>query len=47
MGYSLHILAEVEQCDIYLGLFGNEYGYEDADGLSPTEREFDVATLHH
>jgi predicted HTH transcriptional regulator len=40
-------LAEVEQCDIYLGLFGNEYGYEDADGLSPTEREFDAATLHH
>jgi hypothetical protein len=40
-------LAEVEQCDIYLGLFGNEYGYEDADGLSATEREFDAATLHH
>jgi hypothetical protein len=35
-------LAEVEQCDIYLALFGNEYGYEDedADGLSPTEHEF-------
>lgn len=37
-------LAEVEQCDIYPGLFGNKYGYEDADGLYPTEREFDAAT---
>jgi len=23
-------LQEVEQCDIYLGIFGNEYGFEDA-----------------
>jgi predicted HTH transcriptional regulator len=37
-------LAEVDHSDIYLGLFGNEYGYEDADGRSPTEREFDRAT---
>ncbi len=36
--------AEVEQCDIYPGLFGNKYGYEDADVLTPTEREFDAAT---
>jgi len=34
-------LQELEQCDIYLGIFGNEYGFEDADGISPTEREFD------
>lgn len=39
-------LAEVERCDIYLGLFGYEYGYEDAQGVSPTEREFDHATKH-
>lgn len=37
-------LAEVSQCDIYLGLFGNEYGWENADGYSPTHREFLEAT---
>jgi predicted HTH transcriptional regulator len=37
-------LAEVDACDVYLGLFGNEYGFEDAAGISPTEREFDQAT---
>ena len=37
-------LKEVDRCDVYLGLLGNEYGYEDAKGLSPTEREFDRAT---
>ena len=40
-------IREVEQCDIYLGLFGKEYGYIDQDGISPTEREFDHALLHH
>lgn len=37
-------LAEVDRCDVYLGLLGNEYGYEDDKGFSPTEREFDRAT---
>ena len=37
-------LGEVDRCDIYVGLFGNEYGFEDAHGVSPTEREFDRAT---
>ncbi len=37
-------LEEVGRCDVYVGLFADEYGYEDADGLSPTEREFDQAT---
>ncbi|TSA35897.1 MAG: DUF4062 domain-containing protein [Verrucomicrobiaceae bacterium] len=37
-------LAEVEACDIYIGIFGNEYGHEDAGGLSPTEREYLHAT---
>jgi len=37
-------LQEVERCDIYVGLFGNDYGYEDAKGISPTEREFLLAT---
>ena len=37
-------LDEVARCDIYVGLFGAEYGYEDETGMSPTEREFDRAT---
>lgn len=37
-------LAEVDRCAIYLGLFGNDYGFEDSEGVSPTEREFDRAT---
>lgn len=37
-------LEEVERCDIYLGIFGYDYGYEDRDGISPTEREYDHAT---
>ena len=37
-------LDEVERCDLYVGLFGSEYGTEDEEGLSPTEREFDRAS---
>lgn len=37
-------LAEVERAAIYVGLFGAEYGFEDEEGVSPTEREFDRAT---
>ena len=37
-------LKEAAECDIYLGLFGAKYGNEDALGVSPTEREYDVAT---
>ncbi|MDP2137781.1 MAG: ATP-binding protein [Candidatus Didemnitutus sp.] len=37
-------LAEVDRSAIYLGLFGQDYGSEDASGLSPTEHEFDRAT---
>ncbi len=37
-------LEEVERCDIYLGIFGYEYGHEDGEGISPTEREFNHAT---
>jgi ATP-dependent DNA helicase RecG len=36
-------LEEVRRCDIYLGLFGNEYGWEDAEGLSPTHKEFRIS----
>ncbi len=37
-------LDEVRNSDIYLGLFGTEYGFEDEKGVSPTEREYDLAT---
>lgn len=40
-------LSEVEMSDIYLGLYGNKYGYEDAEGVSPTEREYDRAAELH
>ncbi|MBN1843805.1 MAG: DUF4062 domain-containing protein [Deltaproteobacteria bacterium] len=35
---------EVDNCGVYVGLFGDAYGDEDKDGRSPTEREFDRAT---
>jgi predicted HTH transcriptional regulator len=37
-------LNQVDKCTVYLGILGNEYGSEDAEGVSPTEREFDRAT---
>ncbi len=37
-------LDKVDKCTVYLGILGNEYGSEDAQGISPTEREFDRAT---
>ena len=37
-------LEDVERCDIYLGLFGYDYGFEDKEGVSPTEHEYDYAT---
>ncbi|MCI0537165.1 MAG: DUF4062 domain-containing protein [Verrucomicrobiales bacterium] len=37
-------LEEVERSDIYLGIFGYEYGFEDQRGISPTEREYDRAS---
>jgi ATP-dependent DNA helicase RecG len=39
-------LDEVARSSVYLGIFGNEYGWEDDDGLSPTEKEFNAATRH-
>lgn len=36
-------LDELEQCDLYVGLFGDDYGNGDEQGRSPTEREFDRA----
>lgn len=40
-------LTEVAECHIYIGLFGSRYGYEDEQGISPTEREYDTATAQH
>ena len=36
-------LPELERTDIYIGLFGQSYGSVGADGISPTEREYDAA----
>lgn len=40
-------LTQAAECHIYLGIFGMQYGYEDEQGISPTEREYDMATAHH
>jgi ATP-dependent DNA helicase RecG len=37
-------LEQVDRAVIYVGLFGDEYGHEDKEGLSPTEREFNRAS---
>jgi len=36
-------LNEVRNCALYIGLIGFEYGFEDNEGKSPTEREFGLA----
>ncbi len=36
-------LEMVEKCDVYVGIFGNEYGKPNASGLSPTEQEYQLA----
>lgn len=40
-------LEQVTASPIYLGLFANEYGRPSADGLSATEKEFNLATRLH
>lgn len=37
-------LLEVDRCAVYLAVLGEQYGSEDASGISPTEREFERAT---
>ncbi|MDD5094605.1 MAG: ATP-binding protein [Dehalococcoidia bacterium] len=38
-------LDKVDECSIFLALYAKEYGWEDPkDGISPTEREFNLAT---
>ena len=38
-------LSDIASSDIYLGIIGNQYGFQDYEGISPTEREFDEATV--
>lgn len=40
-------LEQAAKSEIYLLLLGEQYGYQDADGVSPTEREYDTATASH
>jgi predicted HTH transcriptional regulator len=40
-------LPEVEKSDVYLGILGSQFGNADADGISPTEREYDLATVRN
>ena len=40
-------LDEVNDSPIYLGLLGHEYGFEDAEGISPTQREFELASARN
>lgn len=37
-------LDEVARSDTYVGIFGDEYGSEDAEGVSPTQHEFTYAS---
>jgi len=36
-------VEKLKESDIYIGLFGNEYGAPEEDGFSPTEREYRTA----
>jgi len=38
-------LDKVDEAAVYVGIFGDEYGFEDKTGISPTQREFDRATV--
>jgi hypothetical protein len=40
-------LGQVQKCDIYIGLFGAQYGTEDAKGVSPVEKEYDLSAKLH
>ncbi len=40
-------LDELKKSEIYLGIFGYEYGYENSEGISPTEIEYVFASKHN
>ena len=39
-------IEEVEQCDIYIGIYGKQYGNVGQEALSATELEYNTATKH-
>jgi hypothetical protein len=39
-------LEQAANADVYLLLIGERYGYEDKNGVSPTEREYNTATAN-
>jgi hypothetical protein len=39
-------LNQVEHCDIYIGLLGEKYGNEDENGVSSTEKAYNIAAKH-
>jgi hypothetical protein len=40
-------LEEIDQCEIYLGILGKEYGFAGKKGVSVTEEEFDETSRLH
>ena len=40
-------LEQAAKSEVYLLLVGEQYGYQDTEGISPTEREYDTATSNH
>ena len=40
-------IAEVKISDIFILLLGRDYGHELANGVSPTQKEYEVATEHN
>jgi hypothetical protein len=40
-------LEQAAKSEVYILLVGEQYGYQDAEGISPTEREYDTATSNH
>ena len=40
-------LEQAAKSEVYILLVGENYGYQDAEGISPTEREYDTATSNH
>lgn len=40
-------LEQAAKSEVYLLLAGERYGYQDAEGISPTEREYNTATSNH
>ena len=40
-------LNQLKQSDVYLGIFGKNYGFENSQGISPTEIEFQTAGSEH